>query len=173
LFVTLFARLFLHPIGICNGLYRYSASACNKTQYTLTCSLLPISSVPRHSYNSTYFVPGLAKSAPWPLSHRDNLLAYRDNSATGASSAKTNALYCRAVIVHLRFLPDPKIDHDKRTINPVYFNKTNLHSETIHATSIVNLDNFAMVFALPSGRFYFDKKTSRRISGLSHLDNFI
>jgi len=69
--------------------------------------------------------------------------------------------------------PDPKIDHDKRTITPVYFNKANLHSETIHATSIVNPDNFAMVFALPSGQFYFDKKTSRRISGLSHPDNFI
>jgi hypothetical protein len=118
----------------------------------------------------------MAKSAPyppctvtafWPASWRVPGLY------PVLASGNTTSPYCRAVIVHLRFLPDPKIDHEKRTITPVYFNKTKLHSETIHATSIVNLDNFAMVFALPSGRFYFDKKTSRRISGLSHLYNFI
>ena len=30
-----------------------------------------------------------------------------------------------------------------------------------------------MVFASPSGQFYHDVTTSRRLSGLSHLDNFI
>jgi hypothetical protein len=78
--------------------------------------------------------------------------------AMALEGANTTSPYCRAVIVHLRFLPDPKIDHEKSTITPVYFNKTKLHSETIHATSIVNLDNFAMVFALPSGRFYLIRK---------------
>jgi len=30
-----------------------------------------------------------------------------------------------------------------------------------------------MVFASPSGQFYHDMTTSRHLSGLSHLDNFI
>ena len=35
-----------------------------KTLYTLTCDLLSIKLVPRHSYNSTKFVPGREKMRP-------------------------------------------------------------------------------------------------------------
>jgi hypothetical protein len=67
LFVTLFAflpagrQVLLHSRQICNSLYRDRASARNKSLCTLTCNLLPINLVPRHSYNSTNFVPGLQK----------------------------------------------------------------------------------------------------------------
>jgi hypothetical protein len=52
-----FLLLLLLPRQICNSLYRDRASTRNKTLYTLTCYLLPISIVPRHSYSSQNLYP--------------------------------------------------------------------------------------------------------------------
>jgi hypothetical protein len=67
LFVTLFAflpagrQVPLHSRQICNSLYHDRASTYLKALYTLTCSLLAINFVLRHSYSSTNFVPGRQK----------------------------------------------------------------------------------------------------------------
>ena len=54
----IFCNLLLPPRQICNNLYRDRASDLNKTLCTLTCNLLTIKLVPRHSYNSISIVPG-------------------------------------------------------------------------------------------------------------------
>jgi hypothetical protein len=61
LYCHIFCNLLLHPRQICNSLYRDRASASYKTLYTLTCYLLASSFVPRHSYNSSGFIPGRQK----------------------------------------------------------------------------------------------------------------
>jgi hypothetical protein len=57
----IFCNLFLLSRQICNSLYRDHSSAFNKTLCTLTCDLLAIKFVPRHSYSSTSFLPGRQK----------------------------------------------------------------------------------------------------------------
>jgi len=58
----LFSLLLLRQI--CNFLYRDRASTRNKTLCTLTCYLLPINLVPRHSYNSQNLYPDGKNRAP-------------------------------------------------------------------------------------------------------------
>jgi len=69
-----FLLLFLHPRQICNNLYRDRASTRNKTLYTLTCYLLPISIVPRHSYNLQNLYP-VGKNHAIASLHRDSFPA--------------------------------------------------------------------------------------------------
>src|SRR4030042_6215691 len=80
LFVTLFAflpagrQVLLHLRQICNSLYRDRASARNKTLYTLTCYLLSINLVQRHSYSLQSLYPD-GKNHAVPSLHRDSFLA--------------------------------------------------------------------------------------------------
>jgi hypothetical protein len=69
-----FLLLLLLPRQICNSLYRDCASTRNKTLYTLTCYLLPISIVPRHSYSSQNLYQD-GKNHAVPSLHRDSFLA--------------------------------------------------------------------------------------------------
>jgi hypothetical protein len=53
--------------------------------------------------------PGLAKIAPWWLAHRDSFLAEVPGLVTAGCATNAFCSYPLAVIVHSRFLPDPKL----------------------------------------------------------------
>jgi hypothetical protein len=74
-----------------------TTSALNKTLCTLTCYLLPINLVPRHSYRpQSLYQDG--KNRAVLSSHRDSLLAYRDRFVAVLRRVTLTKLYRRAVI---------------------------------------------------------------------------
>ena len=62
----------------------------------MTCYLLPINIVPRHSYRPQNLYPD-CKNHAIPSLHRDSFLAYRDRFVAVLSSGNTTSPYCRAV----------------------------------------------------------------------------
>jgi hypothetical protein len=84
-----FLLLLLHQRQISNSLYRDRASARNKTLYTLTCNLPPISFVPRHSYSSQNLYLDGKKCAIASL-HRDSFLAKVSGFFPVLASANTH-----------------------------------------------------------------------------------
>jgi hypothetical protein len=83
-------------------MYRDRATTSNKTQYLLTCYLLAIELVPRHSYNSTNLVPGQQKMRHASLIAASETL-YPDSGTLPSglhALGNTNALYCLAVRFH-------------------------------------------------------------------------
>ena len=150
-------QVLLHPWQICNCVYRDRTSARHKDLCTLTCYLLPINFVPRHSYISQNLYPD-GKNHAIPSLHRDSFLAKVSGSWPDASSGNVYSLNRRAVSKNAgvgfnwpRALPW-QISSDNKTSSPM---TANPDAQPTPWQLSLTLKSFDTLTAFVAGQFFY------------------